>query len=509
MVLYLVHFTQTHESFRLPELTSIAEIHGFRETMKITPPDEMPRNDRKGRKKTADEDRSSSFPASPDAPRPFITVELESEDQAKILAARCVLIKAIYELWAHAPTYELLHELNRQPAVEALWKPYRSTPFKMHVTAIHHTFPAGRVNEVIRGFSYMDFERVAMDDPGVVLWICEEYELRIGMRPKTEGDGEFIQVYFGRLVADGTARSLIAHFDVKKRAYFGTTSMEAEMSLIMANQARAAPGKLIYDPFVGTGSLLYTCAYFGAMVFGSDIDGRQMRGKDPTSLGVMRAASQYNVAQRILDCATFDITYNPWRTGGLFDAIITDPPYGVRAGAKRIGSSILGRPLNPEPRVLPNGVAAHTKPTYIPPTRPYEISDLANDLVELARWLLKPGGRLVFFLPTVTDDYSEVDLPLCEGMSLVANSLQDFGKWGRRLITLEKVVGNDASVEPPSFVDHMWNRREQQALAEDNGKDTASPGGHRVPAHRRFRDKYFMGFKREESNSLDAATNAS
>ena len=64
-------------------------------------------------------------------------------------------------------------------------------------------------------------------------------------------------------------------FDVKKRAYFGNTSMEAEISLLMANQTQvcespigvvmdqqltlwqAAPGKLMYDPFIGTGSMAY------------------------------------------------------------------------------------------------------------------------------------------------------------------------------------------------------------------------------------------------------------
>ena len=68
----------------------------------------------------------------------------------------------------------------------------------------------------------------------------------------------------------------------------------------------------------------------------------------------MRAASQYGVASRIMDLCTFDVTNNPWRIGGLFDAIITDPPCkvilmglqccdlhcstdGVRAGAKRLG----------------------------------------------------------------------------------------------------------------------------------------------------------------------------
>jgi hypothetical protein len=47
--------------------------------------------------------------------------------------------------------------------------------------------------------------------------------------------------------------------------------------------------------------------------------------------------------------------------------------------------------------------------------------------------LLKPGGRLVFFVPTVNDEYAEVDIPLVDGMSLISNSLQDFGSWGRRV----------------------------------------------------------------------------
>lgn len=72
---------------------------------------------------------------------------------------------------------------------------------------------------------------------------------------------------------------------------------------------------------------------------------------------------------------------------------------------------------------------------YVPPTRPYELADLAEDLIVLARYLLKPEGRLVFFLPTVTDEYAEVDIEtmLCEGMEVIANSLQDFGSWGRRV----------------------------------------------------------------------------
>ena len=40
---------------------------------------------------------------------------------------------------------------------------------------------------------------------------------------------------------EGSARLLIHKFDVKKRAFFGNTSMEAEISLLMANQTLVSP----------------------------------------------------------------------------------------------------------------------------------------------------------------------------------------------------------------------------------------------------------------------------
>lgn len=62
-------------------------------------------------------------------------------------------------------------------------------------------------------------------------------------------------VYFGREVAEGN-RELVAAFDLKKRPYLGPTSMDNELALVMANMALAGKGKLCFDPFVGTGSIL-------------------------------------------------------------------------------------------------------------------------------------------------------------------------------------------------------------------------------------------------------------
>lgn len=420
-----------------------------------------------------------------------MVIGLEDEEHARILARRCILIKSVFVFYGQGFNYDELHAANR--TLQGEWSRFtHDTSFRFLVTAYNHKIPQTRQREVIESFSYMGFlGKIDLKNPDIILTCFEEYDdCRGTTREKHEGDGHFREVFFGRLLEEGSARLLIAKFDVKKRNYYGNTSMESEISLLMANQTLAAPGKLLYDPFMGTGSMAYPTAHFGAMVFGSDIDGRQMRGKEKVP-GVIRAATQYGVASRILGLSTFDVTRNPWRCGELFDAIVTDPPYGVRAGAKRLGRK---KELTPTQRDLCMQYSLSGRPDdqpYIPPTRPYELSHLAADLVILARYLLKPGGRLVFFLPTVTEEYEEVDVStmVCEGMDVIANSLQDFGSWGRRLVTIKKTT---SQIYPrPTF-------------------DTISKSGtEHVPAHRDFREKYFQGFKPQKDESLETSATTS
>ncbi len=67
-----------------------------------------------------------------------------------------------------------------------------------------------------------------------------EFAVRLGIR-----DPE--RYYLGRFVAL-SSREVIQTFDLKKRRYISTTSMDAELALITANIAHAGPGKLFYDP---------------------------------------------------------------------------------------------------------------------------------------------------------------------------------------------------------------------------------------------------------------------
>ncbi|KAJ2742700.1 hypothetical protein GGI20_004298 [Coemansia sp. BCRC 34301] len=151
----------------------------------------------------------------------------------------------------------------------------------------------------------------------------------------------------------------------------------------------------------------------------------------------------------------------------MFDAIVTDPPYGVRAGAKR-----LGRKNGTVPEIslkVVDGVENHRRADYLPPTVPYEMSDVISDLLEFAAEKLVVGGRLVYWLPTVADEYDPKDLPVHPVLRVVANSEQPFGGWSRRLVTMEKFksLQSDTAMELPEH----------------------------APAHRNFRDRYFSKFE--------------
>ena len=82
-------------------------------------------------------------------------------------------------------------------------------------------------------------------------------------------------VIMGRQVCtarDANGCSFFAKFDLDKRPYLGPTSTDHELAFLMANQALVTAGDLVYDPFVGSGSIALACSHFGAHVLGSDLD---------------------------------------------------------------------------------------------------------------------------------------------------------------------------------------------------------------------------------------------
>ena len=198
--------------------------------------------------------------------------------------------------------------------------------------------------EIIDSFRYLGFSgSIQMQDPEQIFCIFEDSEWEV-KRPR--------RCHFGRWIA-GSQRDAANDYSLKTRKYLSTTSMDSELALLTANISLAAPGKLFYDPFVGTGSFPIACSHFGAVSMGSDIDGRMVRGKD--GLNIATNFQQYGLTHRYLDGFISDLTHCPLRTDRLLDGIICDPPYGVREGLKVLGS----RDGSGKEIVFFNGEAAH------------------------------------------------------------------------------------------------------------------------------------------------------
>lgn len=231
-------------------------------------------------------------------------------------------------------------------------------------------------SDIIQSFAYLGFEGpIRLKDPDERFWVCEEYISDVEA-PHSIRTAEPMpelkypkRIFFGRWLSHGS-RDLITKYDLKKRRYISTTSMDAELTLITANMAHAAPGRLFYDPFVGTGSFLLAAAHFGALTMGSDIDPRSFKGKDPAtvgkesksrdirtgkSIGLFSNFEQYGTVSKYVDAFSSDLTNTPLRLTQHLDGIICDPPYGVREGLRVLGT----RDGRGKEEVIIDGVPAH------------------------------------------------------------------------------------------------------------------------------------------------------
>jgi hypothetical protein len=121
-----------------------------------------------------------------------------------------------------------------------------------------------------------------------------------------------------------------------------------------------------------------------------------------------------------------------------------------------------------------------------PSTVPYEMSAVLVDLLDFAARYLTMGGRLVYWLPTIVDEYSNEDVPQHPSMVLIANSEQNFGKWSRRLITMEKVKEYISPTTQNSTITSSCVNGVANSGSPDPVDDLANELG-----HTNFREKYF------------------
>ncbi|XP_076177877.1 tRNA (guanine(10)-N(2))-methyltransferase TRMT11 isoform X2 [Ptiloglossa arizonensis] len=378
---------------------------------------------------------------------PYWIVNLPSETVAHKIASRAVCMRFCMELW----------EIKKYAG------PQKS--FKVIVeTFCKHFSQREKVNK-IESFSYLPLEGpVKLNNPDTTLCYIEFY----GLNPNNIPDIPY-ELFFGRWITSGQ-RDLIRKLSLKTRKFIGNTSMDPQLSLIMANQALVQKGDIVLDPFVGTGSLLVAASHFGGYTIGTDIDFLMLHGRTrPTRISqkarekdesIAANMNQYGKSSYYIDVVVSDFSVPLWRSDMYIDAIITDPPYGIREATEKIGTM----KLNPV-------IEEHQVSSHIPSKIGYGLSEIYKDLLSFSAKHLKMNGRLVCWFPLFRDQYSDNQLPTHPCLQLIANSEQVLSNYtSRRLLTYKKIKDPKESDEIIST--NLTDFREQYfALRNESRKE--------------------------------------
>lgn len=189
-------------------------------------------------------------------------------------------IRCILELWSSATNYTDFHEtlhhyidVNRgDEEFEKLFG--RQVTFRVTVETYNKHLTQKEKVDKIETIGYLPVQGDAnLKCPDVEWYYIEFY----GLDPSNVS-AQPDNVLFGKWLADGN-RAMIHEISLKRRKFIGNTSMDATLSLLMANQALVKSGDLAFDPFVGSGSLLLAAAKCGGYVLGADIDFLMLHGR--------------------------------------------------------------------------------------------------------------------------------------------------------------------------------------------------------------------------------------
>lgn len=431
---YLIHFVHEHVGFRLAEILSLSISHGCKFRW-VTNRELVER-------------------------WPYIVIELDNGTSVHSLiktVKSSFLIKGLFELWANSSSSVdcLADEIEKSTNYTG-WRRDFSKPeesFRIDVESFGTKLSQATKVEWIKKMKFLnEFDcRPNLVNPRQTYCIFQITE-----RDPVSHESIPKQYYFGRLLTEGNRGSL-KRFNLKQRSFIANTTMDPQLSFIAANAAKVKPNDIVYDPFVGSGGLLVGAAYMGAYVTGADINWPLLHGKSKPSrkgLKVRKANEsvlanfiQYDMRNKYLDVIVSDITRCPLHDRFKIDAIISDPPYGIREGSEKVGS-------RREPKPLKDGQ------TRYPPKVSYEMKDLYRDLLNLAAKHLTVEGRLVYFLPVPRNSGipQKNFIPEHPCLNLITYCEQGLTyKTSRLMVVMEKHREPNVSdeVEVPNIIDGL------------------------------------------------------
>jgi len=467
----LVEFAHIHLEFQRPELESVLSLHNIvigRDCIELPLPSFVPNivenhrpflilsfdyNYAKEKFNLDDE----GYVIRSDISR-FSKIDIDRPTIASVLS-RCTLIRSAIELWGAGPSFDTCVDHARQLSSGFGGKMILdncmklSSSWKITIHTLGTKFNRDEQNDMRMKFAFLNLPgKVQMVNPTNEFLLIREVELDAKGTPLVRERDNLsppLAVFFGRVlggIRDWRGSGRLEQFSLKKRSYLGPTSMDAELSLIMTNLGLVGNGSFCFDPFVGTGSILLTCGLRGGYCVGTDIDIRILRGRSDDE-NVLTNFKQYklNIPDLIRsDNALYHRHYRMDKP--IYDAIVTDPPYGIRAGARKSGTK--------EERV--RAIPEDRRYDHIAQTKVYPVSDVMGDLLDVSARTLVMGGRLVYIIPSMRDFDVDKDLPNHECLEIVHICYQPLQiELGRRVVVMQKVKEYDPSMKE-RYLSSVW-----------------------------------------------------
>ena len=366
----------------------------------------------------------------------FLIANLPNEAVCQSILSRSVTIKAIVQLFSSIKNSttcdtvdlaQLIEEVNSNFADTASEYITSKVSWSLQIESIYASITNENKQYFRQQFPCLQtLGTVNVSNPSLTLWLLLDFKLH-EERPVDVLNHALIPAYFGRLICHSKnyMRDVISQFELKKRLYLGPTSLDHSLAFLLSNIAQVRHNDVVYDPFVGTASILIAMAHYGCLCFGSDIDTRVLHGnmyagkadrsKDTTKRDIFANFKAYNLSPPELirldnhacdrhfklrqssTATTIDATptlpalHSPPADSlsalagcggdatldGFFDVIATDPPYGIRAGAKKTGRA-------PHRGQVDYEVTDEQRDDHIPSTQNYPVEEVMLDLMHTA-----------------------------------------------------------------------------------------------------------------------------
>ena len=397
----------------------------------------------------------------------FVFLDIPTEDIVSKICSRSILIKKVYLVWAASDNLTDLVGSTRQlyESKSELILPFtKSTEMSFCIDVVSHNRSLSmEEKERLRNhFKFLDFMGpVNIKNPDTTIALILDYskflrELQDGSFMESNPEFPVIPCYYGRLIGIGGMRDETRKYNLKKRLYLGPTSLDHNLAMIMANLAGIKENHMVLDPFVGTASILVAASHHKAICTGADIDLRVLKGLmyagskshelstaavkesqyqgKPFSRDIFETFRDYDLKvpeliRMDLHCLDKHIHMLD-DCEGIYDAIVTDPPYGIRAGGRKTGNSKYSG--------TSYSISKEKRHDHIPSTQNYPVEEVMLDLLHASAKLLVMGGILVYLIPTPYD-FETTDLPVHPCLETKKVCLQQLStRHGRHAVVLKK-----------------------------------------------------------------------